>query len=111
MAFNGLQPASGPFFLAPGDSLGLLVWFGDPGDDHGAQWIMAHPIDPGNGTQPPAQLTVSGFTKLLNYQIGQVQENGAPVYRYFEPYYQYAVTVTNTGSAAVFFNVQGGGNV
>jgi len=109
MAFNGLQPADGPFFLAPGESTGIIVWFGDPGDDRGAQWIMAHPI--AADTQPPAQLTVSGFTKELHYEVGQVQENGDPVYRYFEPYYRYSVTVTNTGDSAVFFNVQGGGNV
>jgi len=108
MAFNGLQPASGPFFLAPGAATWITVWFGDPGDDHGAQWIMAHPISA--DTQPPAQLTVSDFTKELHYSIGQVQENGAPVYRYFDPYYRYSVTVTNTGSSGVFFNVQGGGN-
>ena len=108
MAFSGLQPASGPFFLAPGAATGIIVWFGDPGDDHGAQWIMAHPISA--DTQPPAQLTVSDFTKVLDYQIGQVQENGDPVYRYFDPFYRYQVTVTNTGSSGVFFNVQGGGN-
>ena len=108
MAFNGLQPASGPFFLAPGDSTGIIVWFGDPGDDHGAQWIMAHPI--AADTQPPAQLTVSNMTKELHYEIGQVSENGAPTYRFFNPYYRYSVTVTNTGSSGVFFNVQGGGN-
>jgi len=109
MSFNGLQPASGPFFLAPGASTGLVVWFGNPGDDRGAQWIMAHPISA--DTQPPARLTVSQFTKELDYELGQVQENGDPVYRFFQPYYRYSVTVTNTGDSGVFFNVQGGGNV
>ncbi len=52
MAFNNLQPSSGPFFLAPGASIGITMWYGDPGDDHGAQWIMAHPIlgEPPNST-------------------------------------------------------------
>ena len=109
MAFNGLQPASGPFFLAPGASIGITVWFGDPGDDQGAQWIMAHPI--AAATQPPSQLTVSDFTKTLDYQQGEVQQNGNPVYRFFDPYYRYSVTVTNSGDSGVFFNVQGGGNV
>ena len=107
MAFNGLQPASGPYFLAPGGSMGIVVWFGDPGNDNGAQWIMAHPISA--STQPPAQLTVSDFTKILDYQIGSVTENGDQNWE--DPFYRYQVTVTNTGSTAVFFNVQGGGNV
>jgi hypothetical protein len=55
------------------------------GDDHGAQWTMAHPI------LVDTRLTVSNFTKELHYQLGQVQENGAPVYRYFDPYYRYSV--------------------
>jgi len=33
-----------------------------------------------------------------------------PVYRYFDPFYRYQCTVTNTGNSGVFFNVQGGGN-
>jgi hypothetical protein len=108
MAFNGLQPASGPFFLAPGSSTGITIWFGHPGDDHGAQWIMAHPIS--GDTQPDAQLTVSNLTKELHYQLGSVEENGAPVYRFQDPYYRYSVTVSNTGNSGVFFNMQGGGN-
>jgi len=108
MAFNGLTPASGPFFLAPGASTGIIVWFGNPGDDHGAQWIMAHPIS--SPSQPPAQLTVSNFTKILDYSIGSVTENGDPVFSYEDPFYRYSVTVTNTGSSGVFFSVQGGGN-
>lgn len=58
MGFNNLQPASGPFFLAPGGVARIVVWFGNPGDDHGAQWIMAHPLD----EKVPASLTVSDFT-------------------------------------------------
>jgi hypothetical protein len=108
MAFNGLQPASGPFFLAPNQSIGITMWYGDPGDDHGAQWIMAHPIS--NPRQPPATLQVSGFTKDLDYSVGEIQENGDPVYTYFDPYYRYGVTVTNVSDVGVFFNIQGGGN-
>src|SRR5436853_178808 len=107
MAFNGLQPASGPYFLAPGAAISIFVWFGDPGDDQGAQWIMAHPIT--TPTQPQAQLTVSDFTKLLAYQLVSSTEGGEA--RYSNPYYRYSVTVTNTGTSGVFFNVQGGGNV
>lgn len=108
MSFNNLQPASGPFFLAPGASMGILVWFGDPGNDQGAQWIMAHPIQ----GEPPTELRVSNFAKILDYEIGWVRVNGPPEYGY-EPssfYYRYAVEVTNLGSQGVRFNVQGGGN-
>jgi hypothetical protein len=109
MAFNDLIPASGPFTLGPGQSMRLVVWFGNPGDDHGAQWIMAHPI--GNG-QPPAELVVSDASKILDYEIGQMTENGAPVYSYVADsrYYKYGVTVTNWGASACAFSVQGGGN-
>jgi hypothetical protein len=108
MAFNNLQPSSGPFYLGPGESTGLVVWFGDPGDDHGAQWIMAHPLK----GEPPTALEVSGFQKILAYSIASVTQNGAPQYGYDadSAYYQYAVTVTNRGSQGVRFNVQGGGN-
>jgi hypothetical protein len=109
MAFNDLQPAAGPFSLAAGQAMRVNVWFGDPGDDHGAQWIMAHPL--GNG-QPPAELALSDFSKILDYEIGTVTENGPPVYGYDADsrYYRYGVTVTNWGSSACSFSVQGGGN-
>jgi hypothetical protein len=109
MAFNGLQPASGPFSLAPGASMRIWVRRGDPGDDRGAQWIMAHPIRNG---QPPTELVVSDHSKVLDYEIGTVTINGPPEYGY-DPnssYYLYQVTVTNWGSSATLFNVQGGGN-
>lgn len=106
MAFNGLQPSSGPYYLCPNGTALINVWFGSPGDDEGAQWIMAHPISA--ASQPPAQLTVSGFTKELQYQIGSSNEDGGASYS--EPYYIYSVTVTNTGGVGVYFSVQGGGN-
>ena len=109
MGFNGLQPASGPFFLAPGEAMRIWVRFGDPGDDLGAQWIMAHPLESNPPT--PASLTVSDFTKTRGYTIASVTENGAPIYTYDgQTYIEYDVTVTNTGQYPVFFNVQGGGN-
>jgi len=107
MSFNGLQPASGPFFLAPGASIRINVWFGDPGDDQGAQWIMAHPLDEGFGTE----LALSDHSKILEYQIGCIQENGPPqACPGSGPFYRYGVTVTNWGGTGVHFNVQGGGN-
>ena len=110
MSFNGLQPPSGPFFLVPGAQMGIDVWFGDPGDDQGAQWIMAHPLE----SQPPtpASLTVSDFTKSRGYTIGIITENGPPEISYGgDTYIRYSVTVRNTGQYPVSFNVQGGGNV
>jgi hypothetical protein len=46
----------------------------------------------------------------LHYELGSVTQNGEETYHYYDPYYRYGVTVTNTGSSAVFFSVQGGGN-
>jgi hypothetical protein len=109
MAFNNLQPASGPFFLAPGQAARIWVLFGDPGDDHGAQWIMAHPLE--EQVPVPASLTVSEFTKERGYTLGIITVNGPPQYSYGgDTYIRYWVTVTNTGSYPVHFNVQGGGN-
>jgi len=100
MAFNQLQPASGPFFLAPGNSLRLWVRR-DGGNDFGAQWIMADPNDEGH----PAELMVSDFTKERAYSIGNTQG------QFFDPFIRYWVTVHNTGNFPVHFTVQGGGNV
>ncbi|WP_322750968.1 MULTISPECIES: hypothetical protein [unclassified Frankia] len=107
MAFNGLQPASGPFFLAPGASVRLNMWYGNQGDDHGAQWIMAHPLS----GEAPTELIVSDHSKILDYAIGCVEENGSPrACPGQDPYYRYGVTVTNRGTSGVRFNIQGGGN-
>ena len=107
MSFNNLQPSSGPYWLAPGQSMGLEVWFGDPGDDHGATWIMAHPLDELAATA----LQVSGFYKRRAYTIGVITENGSPQYGHAgDSYIRYGVTVTNIGTEAVHFSVQGGGN-
>ncbi len=110
MGFNNVQPASGPFYLGPGESTGIVIWFGDryESDDHGAQWIMAHPLK----GEPPTALEVSGFQKILGYSVGWVTQNGGTQYGY-DPdsaYYEYKVTVTNRGTQGVRFNVQGGGN-
>jgi hypothetical protein len=108
MAFNNVQPASGPFYLAPGASTRIYLWFGRVGDDRGAQWIMAHPLR----GEPPCELVLSDFAKSIDYEIGTVTINGPAQYGY-EPssaYWRYHVTVRNTGSRGVRFNVQGGGN-
>src|SRR5215831_9258388 len=106
MGFDGIQPASGPFWLAPGASVGVIVWFGNPGDDKGAQWIMAHPIQ----GQPFTTLKVSDFRKILSYSDVSLNSEGDWDYDPDSAYYRYGVTVTNMGSEGVFFNLQGGGN-
>lgn len=107
MAFNGLQPASGPFFLAPGPPMRIIMWYGDPGDDQGAQWIMAHPL----AGEAPTELVVSDHSKILDYATGCIQQNGSTQACPGEdPFYRYGVVVTNRGSSGVRFNIQGGGN-
>ena len=100
MAFNKLQPSSGPFFLAPGNSMRIWV-MGDGESDFGAQWIMADPNDEGQS----AELTVSDFAKERVYATG-VSEGV-----FFNQFIRYWVTVHNTGSSPTHFTVQGGGNV
>ncbi|NJC70290.1 hypothetical protein HC031_11295 [Planosporangium thailandense] len=105
--FNGVQPAGGPYFLAPNTPIILEVWFGDPGEDHGAQWIMAHPL----AGEAPTKLVVSNHYKSLDYSVGCVEQNGPPIPCPGQgPYYRYGVTITNAGLSAVHFNLQGGGN-
>ncbi|MGF6981377.1 hypothetical protein QFZ99_000853 [Paraburkholderia atlantica] len=84
----------------------VTMWYGDPGDDQGAQWIMAHPL-PG---QPPTELQVSNMRKIINYQVQWVDSEGGSGFDPNTIYYRYKVTVTNLGQQAVFFNIQGGGN-
>lgn len=100
MAFNGLQPPSGPFFLAPGQS--TRIWVMRPGGaDYGAQWIMADPLNDGT----PAALTVNDFTKERDFEIQNTQGT-----HFQNPFIRYWVTVTNTSAFPVRFSVQGGGN-
>lgn len=106
MAFNDVQQASGPFFLAPGAPMRINIGWPPPGD-HGAQWIMAHPIDEGWDTE----LVVSDHSKILGHAVGCIEINGAPqACPGSDPFYWYAVTVTNWGTTGIHFNVQGGGN-
>jgi hypothetical protein len=109
MAFNNLQPPSGPFFLNAGYSIRIWVQR-DGGQDYGAQWIMAHPIPNG---QPPAELRVTDHSKLLQYSIASYTVNGGVSEYGYDPnslYWEYRVTVTNLGTSGTSFNVQGGGN-
>ena len=98
MSFTA-SPPGGSFWLAPGTSVQLVLWFPvnaaanqeQVGADRGAQWIMADAND-------WASLTVSNFTKTRKNLFGVGN------------YVQYGVTVTNTGVYPAFFALQGGGN-
>jgi len=101
MGFNGLQPASGPFWLGPHQSTDIIMWYGNPGDDHGAQWIMAHPLK----GQPSTSLQVSNFRKILLYQDEWVNSEGDYGYETDSAYYRYGATVTNLGAEGVFSSI------
>ena len=97
MAFNGLQPASGPFSLTVGNQLRVWVTL-DDASDNGAQWIMADPIGPGS-------LQVDSFAKSRT-----VNADG----RSFSITYWCTVTALDDGGSGLgvtLFSVQGGGNV
>ena len=86
MAFNGV----GFFFLGAGATVRITFTFGfPPNGDRGAQCFSPHPLT------TAATLVRSADGKTLN-------PNGV---------FDYRVTVTNTGPAAAFFNIQGGGYV
>jgi hypothetical protein len=107
MAFNDVQPASGPFTIALGGSLRVWIQHGgteDRGDDHGAQWIMAHPLE-----GMPATLQVSDFAKQRNYEIEQ-EAGGVLVSGIGDTGIRYWATVRHVGGGATRFNLQGGGN-
>jgi hypothetical protein len=103
MAFNKLQPASGPFFLRAGASTQVRMWFStsvlDLGQDQGAIWIMADPVNEGR----TVILQVNDFQKILGMEIADDKIE--------TPFIQYAVTVTNVGPVDCHFTIQGGGNV
>jgi hypothetical protein len=100
MAFNNV----GDLWLAPGQQIRLELKFGqidgEPewgGHDHGAQWIMAHPI----GINP-AELLVKDHTKQNKPRRGRPGEEAIVVY---------LVTVVNLGNEDAHFSLQGGGCV
>ena len=95
----------GPYFLSPGGSTRIAIWWPAPGD-RGAQWIMAHAAN----DQPPTELQVSGFTKQLAYSLAYHRSDCTSGWIHDSYYYRYLVTVTNLGSYGVWFTLQGGGN-
>jgi len=98
MAFNNV----GRFTIGPGESIGVAIWWDDrEGEDHGAQWIGAHPFqdneDMGITFIVPAALLATDQTKVR-------QQN--PHARNFN---RYEATIINVGSETVMFSLQGGG--
>ena len=66
---------------------------------------MAHPAK----GQPPTELVLSNHAKRLDYSIGWIRSDGTSGWNYDSFYYQYKVTVTNSGNRGVTFSFEGGG--
>jgi hypothetical protein len=96
----------GNFFVAPGATVTIRFHWGS-GDDHGPQWVMAHPF-PG---EPEAWLATERVAKKLICEVGEVIQNGPSVFRCAETgsRYEYQVWITNDGSEGCHFAIQGGG--
>lgn len=98
MSFNGL-----PGFFIAGNSgpTQIAYWFGNQ-EDQGAQWAMAHP-ELNEGFVPLSglfALGVSNFVKCawFDWDAGEFR-------------YTYNVSISNEEPRAVYFTLQGGGNV
>lgn len=95
MAFNNV---GGPISLSAGNSVGVWIAYGNPGQDHGAQWIMANPIG-----RSPGALEVNGFVKRRQFLGGT------------DTSVSYEATVTciddgGSGYGFTLFDLSGGGN-
>jgi hypothetical protein len=83
----------------------VWLWFSWNGEDKGPQWAIPHPL-PG---QPPARLSVSEFSKIIEYEIaGRILHTGERVYRPEHARYAYYLLVTNHSDDTVTFSLQGG---
>lgn len=122
MSFNNVWPATGPFFLDAGASTVVQIKrgvsdFTQPGEDRGAQWIMADPVAPKKGEkQFVVQLQVSNFSKTRNYLDGpntiEILGSDGEVIGTINGITDiiYSAMVTNVGQNPAFFTLQGGGN-
>jgi len=98
MAFNNI----GQFTLAPGQSLGVAIWWDDrEGHDHGAQWIGAHPFQHGEDL---GLTFIVEAALLATDQTKRRKQN--PHARNFN---KYEATIVNVGTETVMFSLQGGG--
>jgi hypothetical protein len=81
----------------------MRVSFGD-GNDYGAHWIMADPVDDLQLNPNGGELTVSDFTKvrLRNFPVFGAEGSDTTVW--------YEATVANNAGYAQWFRLQGGGN-
>jgi hypothetical protein len=96
MAFNGI----GRFFLKAGESIAAEIYYG-VGEDHGAQWIMAH-AELSTGSFPQfgeGAFQVSNHRKIVDL---------SPSTGSFNIFYW--CDVKNVGTFDTFFSMQGGGN-
>jgi hypothetical protein len=96
MAFNGV----GLYYLNPGDTISVEIFWG-VGEDHGAQWIMAHAeLDTGSYPQfGEGAFQVNNHRKIVDLSADTGSTN---VF--------YWCDVTNVGTFGTFFSLQGGGN-
>ena len=93
MAFNGL--GGNGWTLEPYEEMDIVYWFGgdaryEGGEDHGAQYCMAHPIN------------VYDTTLLVTAQ-------GKADTGFVDGHWQYRVRIHNMGPNTARFNLQGGG--
>ncbi len=95
------------FYIAPGTTVRINFWWNKPGDK-GPQWAMGHPMR----GEPPAALATERVAKVVACEIGQVTINGPAHYGCGDPstaYWTYYVDITNDGSEACHFQLEGGG--
>lgn len=103
----GWRVTSQAFFIAPGATTIIRFWWPPGNSDRGAQWAMAHPL-PGNSDD---WLMTERVGKHLVCDIGQVSENGPPVFSCVQTGqdYEYRAFFTNDGTRGCRFQLEGGG--
>jgi hypothetical protein len=94
------------FYLAPNTTI-TMQFYWPPGSDQGPQWAMARPL-PG---EPDVPLATQQVAYQLICEVGQIQENGSPVYSCAGTgsLYQYLVQLANEGPSGCRFQLVGGG--
>lgn len=94
------------FFVGPNSTTEITLWWPSY-QDQGPQWAMAHPL-PG---EPDVPLVTERVGKQLVCELGEIIENGPPVFQCAGTgsEYQYVVWITNDGSSGCRFFLQGGG--
>jgi len=94
-------------FIAPGATLIHRFWWPSGSSDRGAQWAMAHPVL----GESDDWLMTERVGKHLKCEIGQVTENGPPVFSCAETGrdYEYRAFIHNDGTSGCRYQLEGGG--